>query len=75
MHFCQFRRYRADPHLTLDVSVLPVVEDTKFLGLIFDPKLTFIPHLKYLEAKCPKVLNLPRVVGSTDWGGDRKVML
>ena len=75
MHFCQLRKHHADPHLTLDGSVLPVVEETKFLGLLFDRKFTFIPHLKYLKAKCLKALNLLRVVGSTDWGADRKVML
>ena len=56
MHFCQLRKHHADPHLTLDGSVLPVVEETKFLGLLFDRKLTFIPHLKYLKAKCLKAL-------------------
>jgi hypothetical protein len=70
-----FRKHHADPHLTLDGAVLPVGEETKFLGLLFDRKLTFIPHLKYLKAKCMKTLNLLRVVGRTDWGADRKVML
>ena len=32
----------------------PVVEETKFLGLIFDRKLTFIPHIKHLKDKCTK---------------------
>ena len=75
MQFCQLRKQHADPHLTLGGSVLPVVDETKFLGLLFDRKLTFIPHLNYLKAKCLKALNLLKVVGQTDWGADRKVML
>ena len=75
MHFCNLRNHHADPHLTLDGSVLPVVEETKFLGLIFDRKLTFLPHINYLKAKCLKALNLLKVVGNTNWGADRKVML
>ena len=38
-------------------------------------KLTFIPHIKKLKAKCQKALNLFRVVVHTDWGADRKVLL
>ena len=73
MHFCQLRKAHDDPVLTLDGTPIPVVEETKFLGVIFDKKLTFIPHIKKLKAKCQKALNLLRVVAHTDWGADRKV--
>ena len=76
MHFCQLRKAYDDPVLTLDGISIPVVEETKFLGVIFyKTKLTFIPHIKKLKAKCPKALNLLRVVAHTDWGADRKVLL
>ena len=51
------------------------VEENKFLGIVFDRKLSFIPHIKQLKAKCQKALNLLRVVAHTDWGADRKVLL
>ena len=54
---------------------IPVVEQTKFLGLIFDKKLSFIPHLQYLKNKCFKALNLLRVVANTKWGSDEKTLL
>ena len=72
MHFCQLRKAHDDPVLTLDGQPIPVVEETKFFGIIFDRKLTFIPHYKKLKAKCQKALNLLRVVAHTDWGADRK---
>ena len=75
MHFCQLRKAHDDPVLTLDGQPIPVVEETKFLGVIFDNKLTFIPHIKKLKAKCQKALNLLRVVAHTDWGADRKILL
>ena len=75
MHFCQLRKAHDDPVLTLDGTPIPVVEEIKFLGVIFDKKLTFIPHIKKLKAKCRKALNLLRVVAHTDWGADRKVLL
>ena len=37
--------------LFLDKSPIPVVEETKFLGVIFDRKLSFVPHLKYVKKK------------------------
>lgn len=75
MHFCQLRKAHDDPVLTLEGTPIPVVEETKFLGLTFDSKLTFIPHIKKLKTKCQKALNLLRVVAHTDWGADRKVLL
>ena len=57
-------------------SLIPVVEDFfKFLGVLFDRKLSFIPHIKYLKARCLKALNLLKVLSHTDWGADRTVLL
>ena len=50
MHFCQLRKAHDDLVLTLDGQPIPVVIETKFLGVIFDKKLTFIPHIKKLKA-------------------------
>ena len=75
MHFCHLRKAHNDPILTLDGTPIPVVEENKFLGVIFDRKLSFIPHIKQLKAKCQKALNLLRVVAHTDWGADCKVLL
>ena len=52
-----------------------MVEETKFLSVIFYKKLTFIPHIQRLKAKCQKALNVLRVVAHTDWGADRKILL
>ena len=45
------------------------------LDVIFDRKLSFIPHIKYLNAKCFKALNLLQVLSHTSWGADRTVLL
>ena len=47
----------------------------KILGVIFDRKLSFIPHINYLKAKCHKALQLLRVVAHTDWGADKYTLL
>ena len=75
MHICQKRYLHLDPQLFLDKSPIPVVEETKFLGVIFDRKLSFVPHLKYVKKRGLKALNILKVIGNTDWGADRKVML
>ena len=75
MHFCHLRKVHNDPILTLDGTRILVVEENEFLGIVFDRKLSFIPHIKQLKARCPKALNLLRVVAHTDWGADRKVLL
>ena len=75
VHFCQFRKQHDDPVLQLYGSPIPVVEESKFLGILFDRKLSFIPHIKYLKAKCLKALNLLKVLSHTSWGADRTTLL
>jgi hypothetical protein len=52
-----------------------VVEKYKFLGLIVDKKLNFIPHIKYLKDRCMKAMNLLKVVAHKDWGADCSTLL
>ena len=35
---------------------------------IFDRRLSFVPHLKYVKKKDLKALNIYKVIGSTEWG-------
>ena len=60
LHFCQLRKQHYDPVLHLYGSPIPVVEESKFLGILFDRKLSVIPYIKHLKAKCLKALNLLR---------------
>ena len=69
------RKQHNDPVLHLYGSPIPVVEESKFLGNLFDRKLSFIPHIKYLEAKCLKALNLLKVLSHTFWGADQTTLL
>ena len=70
VHFCQLRQPHDDPVLHLYGSTILVVEESKFLGILFDGKLSFIPHIKYLKAKCLKAWNLLKVLCNTSWGAD-----
>ena len=75
VHFCKKNCLQPEPNLKLYGQQLPVEEQDKFLGLFFDKKLSFIPHIKYMKDKCRKALQLLRVISSKDWGGDRKNIL
>ena len=75
IHFCNKRKMHNDPQLFLNGTPIKVVKENKFLGVIFDSKLSFIPHIKSLKAKCSKALDILKVISSTDWGGDQETLL
>ena len=68
IHFCKLRKPHSEPTQLLNGT-------PKFLGVIFDRKLSFIPHIKHLKDKCTKALNLLRVVVHTSWGADQETLL
>ena len=74
MHFCPDKKCM-DPVLKLDNDHIQFVKEAKFLGLIWDTKLTFEPHIKYLKARCQKSLNILKVLSRTEWGADRTTLL
>ena len=74
MHVCYKSGLHPD-HLKLYNSPIKIVSETKFLGLLFDSKLTFLSHIKMLKNKNLKALNILKFVSSTDWGADITVLL
>ncbi|GBN24737.1 putative RNA-directed DNA polymerase from transposon X-element, partial [Araneus ventricosus] len=71
MHFCRRRGLHPDSDFQLNGSPIPIVQETKFLGIIFDTKLTFRSHIKHLKTKCIRTLNIMKVLSSTSWGADK----
>ena len=58
VHFCLQRKIHLDPELYLHNEIIPVVDQTKFLDIIFDRKLSFIPHINFVKTNCAQALNL-----------------
>ena len=56
VHFCQLRKLHLDPELYLNGTQIPIIGEAKFLGLLFDSKLSFIPHITALKSRCTKSL-------------------
>ena len=75
VHFTNRRGVLTGPDIKLDGTSIKVAGETKFLGLVFDRRLTFRAHVKYLKTVCDKALNVLRVVGHTIWGDDKIVLL
>ena len=75
VHFHNKRSILPEPILILNGKKITVVKETKFLGVLFDQKLSFIPHLKGLKTKCLKALDIMRVVANQEWGADKSVLL
>ena len=67
--------FSPDPNILLGKTPIKVVREAKFLGVIFDVKLTLKNHIQYLKTSCQKALDILRVVGHTDWGADCIVLL
>ena len=68
VHSYHLRKLHNNLILNLDGSEIPVVEHYKFLGVIFDKKLSFIPYIQYLKEKCSKTLKFLRVIVHKAWG-------
>ncbi|GFX65590.1 reverse transcriptase domain-containing protein [Trichonephila clavipes] len=51
VHFCRKRGIHPDPEIRIRAVQIPVVPDVRFLGVIFDRRLTFLPHILQLREK------------------------
>ena len=54
VHFCQLHKQHDDPVLHLYGSLIPVVEESKFLGILFDRKLSLYPILNISKLNVQK---------------------
>ena len=65
VHFCRIHRLHPDPDIFIKGQRIPCVQEARFLGLIFDQRLTWVPHLKSLKGKCLEALNILKVLAHT----------
>ncbi|XDV47667.1 hypothetical protein PO909_017241 [Leuciscus waleckii] len=56
-------------------EILEQVRAIRFLGVIFDEKLTWGQHIEKTKDKCKSVNNLLRCLSGRDWGASRKSLL
>ena len=69
------KRNHTEPNLTIGGRMLLVRPTAKFLGLTFDEKFTWAPHIRNLKLATTKKLQILRSVSHQKWGADRVTML
>ncbi|GFW03218.1 RNA-directed DNA polymerase from mobile element jockey [Trichonephila clavipes] len=67
VHFCRKRGIHPDAEIRIRDVQIPVVPDVRFVGVIFDRRLTFLPPILQLRKRCEKSLNLLKVLSNTSW--------
>ena len=75
VRFTNQRGLFTEPDIKLDEIFIKVADEAKCSGLVFNRQLIFRAHVKCLKTVCNKALNALRVVGHTDWGADKVVLL
>ena len=75
VHFCRKHTCIKKHELQLYNKQLPVKDENRFLGVIFDKKLSFIPHIKDLKTRCKIALNALKIFSNPEWGGDTDTLL
>ena len=75
VHFCRRRCPDPDLGIRLYRQSIPTKPSAKFLGVVFDRRLTYREHFKVLRERCFKSLNVFKCVSRTSYGADRSTLL
>ena len=75
IRFCRLRRVEEIPTLFLNNSILPYEDNIKYLGIMFDKKLSFARHVNEVVCNVKIRLNILKVVSGFNWGADRTCLL
>ena len=68
-------KFEIKHELKLNNAKIQLSKSVKFLGLIFDSKLSWKEHVTYIKEKCDKRLNLLRSVTGSQWGASKACLL
>ena len=68
------RQYKT-PQLKLENTDIEIVQNCTFLGMIFDSRLSWKPHIDNINTRCNKRLNVLKCISGSDWGSDTASLL
>ena len=63
------------PEICLKEKKLQFHSNHKFLGILFDKKLTWNDHIQSIRNRCRKRINILKAVAGTSWGNKTKTLL
>uniref|UniRef100_A0A2P2I0Q3 Pol-like protein n=1 Tax=Hirondellea gigas TaxID=1518452 RepID=A0A2P2I0Q3_9CRUS len=75
VHFTKIPGLHIQPNLYINNQMLNYADSIKFLGLIWDSKLTWKSHIKTLKTNCNKSINLIRSITAQKWGADTDTIM
>lgn len=75
MLFSRSRTVPEYPSLKLYNSNIPAVTKHLFLGLTFDTRLNWVPHLTNLKAECLRRMNILKTLSHHHWGSQESLLL
>jgi len=70
-----FTNGKGEVTLTVNGTQIKCVKETKFLGMIFDKRLTWSAHIDYVVTKCKKRTNLMRSLSGKHRGASQHTLL
>ena len=66
---------QCEPLIKLEDTEIPIINKYKFLGVIFDRKLSFISCIRYLKTKTTHTQQLLWIITHKKWGADHPALL
>ena len=75
MHFYKNVTLVISPTLKVAGAEISKSDCARFLGMYWDPKLSWTNHIAKLKVKCMADLNLLRSVSTEEWGADMEVLM
>jgi hypothetical protein len=70
----QKRKEQKNVAVYLNNKAIPQVQKPKYLGIIFDNKLTFRDHINYIAEKCTKLIFALAKSAKINWGLGHKAL-
>lgn len=74
VHFTKIPGLHNPPDLFLYDQRIEYKNTFKFLGMLWDNKLTWAPHINQLKANTTKVVGMLKSISAQDWGGDKLIL-
>ena len=69
------KKQNTTPNIYLKNELLQYSQEARFLGVVFDPKLSFENHIKDIVKRSKKRLNLLKALKGRTWGANPETIL
>lgn len=75
MHHVFHKEESSKPKLFLENTTLPFVNNIKILGLVFDSKFTWKPHIIQTKTTAIKSINIIKTLNHVEWGIESNIII